>query len=471
LSQPVSGISASPRATNIALCLSGGGFRAALFHLGGLRRLNELGVLSKVDVITSVSGGSILNGMLATRWKRLETGRGGELKGFEQLIAKPLRAFCSQDLRTKLFLLTRLSPANWGVLMRDFFAVPASFLAAEYEAIFQRAKLGDLPSPNKGETRFVFCATNFLTGACWQFHGGSNARMGDFYTGYRPVGETSVAEAVAASSAFPPGFAGLTLARGEDDSYSRFDPWGVERPSSTKRAAISQRQSRIVLTDGGVYDNLGVEPVWHRCNTLFVSDAGRPFASTAAVRQSLVSRLTRAADISGEQVAAVRRRWLLEQILGGRRKGAVWMINTSISDFPERPSSSYCRDVCGRLNAVRTDLNGFSEGEIACLENHGYALADAAARSYARPLCGNIDAPFEYPNPDWLTGEKAWTALRSNGRGLTKRLPNPRLETFLQDTSWSRRAGRQWPLVRGGCLWPCVQLTTQTPPNPRRLAM
>src|SRR6266566_7386366 len=51
----------------IALCLSGGGFRAALFHLGALRRLNELGILSKIDTITSVSGGSITAAHLATR--------------------------------------------------------------------------------------------------------------------------------------------------------------------------------------------------------------------------------------------------------------------------------------------------------------------------------------------------------------------------------------------------------------------
>ena len=54
----------------VALCLSGGGFRATLFHLGALRRLNETGVLAKVDTISSVSGGSIMAAFLATavRW-------------------------------------------------------------------------------------------------------------------------------------------------------------------------------------------------------------------------------------------------------------------------------------------------------------------------------------------------------------------------------------------------------------------
>ena len=44
------------------MCLSGGGFRATLFHLGALRRLNEIGMLQFIDTFSSVSGGSIING-------------------------------------------------------------------------------------------------------------------------------------------------------------------------------------------------------------------------------------------------------------------------------------------------------------------------------------------------------------------------------------------------------------------------
>src|SRR5262245_66247182 len=54
----------------VALCLSGGGFRAALFHLGALRRLNELRVLSRVTHISAVSGGSILAAHLARAVER-----------------------------------------------------------------------------------------------------------------------------------------------------------------------------------------------------------------------------------------------------------------------------------------------------------------------------------------------------------------------------------------------------------------
>src|ERR1700742_3699425 len=50
-----------------ALWLGGGGFRAALFHLGALTRLNELGLLARTGTVGAVAGGSILAALLATR--------------------------------------------------------------------------------------------------------------------------------------------------------------------------------------------------------------------------------------------------------------------------------------------------------------------------------------------------------------------------------------------------------------------
>src|ERR1700683_1218896 len=55
----------------IALCLSGGGYRAMLFHVGSLLRLNEAGILGFVRRISSVSGGSITAGVLGLSWKSI----------------------------------------------------------------------------------------------------------------------------------------------------------------------------------------------------------------------------------------------------------------------------------------------------------------------------------------------------------------------------------------------------------------
>jgi hypothetical protein len=79
----------------IALAVSGGGYRATLFHLGTLWRLNEMAYLPMLTRITSVSGGSITSGVLGQRWNQLEFNELGVATNFEEVIAKPLQAFCT----------------------------------------------------------------------------------------------------------------------------------------------------------------------------------------------------------------------------------------------------------------------------------------------------------------------------------------------------------------------------------------
>jgi NTE family protein len=404
------------------LCLSGGGFRATLFHLGVVQRLNELGVLARLSTVTSVSGGSILNGVLATRWSRLTLDPSGVYTNLGEEIARPVRAFCSKDLRTPILLGTRLNPANLAVLIRDWFSVSANFLAEGYEPLY-RSRLSELPAPGLQVPRFVFCATNVRTGACWHFHGGPHARMGDFYTGYCDAGGVRVSDAVAASSAFPPGFSAFRLPLPSGCIFSRADPWGEHRVVSAKRGGQQHatKNQPVLLTDGGVYDNLGVEPVWKTFNTMLVSDAGRPFQTVSESRQALITRLKRVADISMEQVAAVRKRWLVNDFIEKRRTGAIWTLNTRLEDFPLQDGRGYGPDARGMLHRVRTDLDAFTESEIACLENHGYSLADAALRSRAPGLCPNLGATFKWTNERWCGDDQMSVALkRSNCRNILR---------------------------------------------------
>jgi len=236
-------------ATEIALCLSGGGYRAALFHLGAIRRLNEFGVLSRLSIISSVSGGSVLNGVLAEAWDRLDRDTKGVFQNFDNEIAEPLRNFCRVDLRTNLILGHRVNPLNWLALAKSFLSVSGNTLSKSYDRLFQAKLLRTVPS---GPTvpRFVFCATSMNSGACWHFHSGEDGRMGDFYTGYAPVNNVNVSEAVAASSAFPLAFAPFELHPSRMKEISRVDPWGTPRPISTKRRAV--KCEIFLLTDGGV---------------------------------------------------------------------------------------------------------------------------------------------------------------------------------------------------------------------------
>ena len=399
----------------ICLCLSGGGFRATLFHLGGLLRLNELGVLPRLAAIVSVSGGSILNGVLATRWERLRLGTNGTFENLAEEVAEPVRHFCATDLRTPLLVGTRLKPANWPALIRDRLSVSANFLAQAYEPLY-RSQLADLPRSGSGTPRFIFCATSVADGACWQFHGGPGGRMGDFYTGYCEARNVRVSTAVAASSAFPPGFSGLRLKLPDHCQLSRLDPWGKERPVSGKRETGRLGGEPVLLTDGGVYDNLGVEPVWNGHRPLLVSDAGAPFRAGVGAGQSLPARLKRAGEISMEQVAAVRKRWLVEQFQREDRLGALWTLNTRIEDFPTNARRGYGAEVREMLHAVRTDLNGFSPAEMGCLQNHGYALADAAVRSRAPALFSAPAPRFRWPDEEWCDDASLVMALRGSHR-------------------------------------------------------
>src|SRR5436853_4611803 len=82
----------------LGLCLSGGGYRAMLFHLGALWRLNELGCLTKLDRISSVSGGSITAGVLAVNWPHLDFDRDGIAQQFIPLVVDPVRNLASKTI-------------------------------------------------------------------------------------------------------------------------------------------------------------------------------------------------------------------------------------------------------------------------------------------------------------------------------------------------------------------------------------
>ena len=131
------------------LALSGGGYRAALFHLGALRRLNELGALSRVDTVSSVSGGSIVSAFLASRLQPWPAD-GERFENFETLVAEPLKKLTSKNIRTAP-IVKHLLPWNW---LNSQTAVNA--LADCYSREISRINLPALPQ----RPDFLYCATD-----------------------------------------------------------------------------------------------------------------------------------------------------------------------------------------------------------------------------------------------------------------------------------------------------------------------
>lgn len=246
----------------VVLCLSGGGYRAVLFHLGGLRRLNELGVLSSVTTVSSVSGGSIVAAHIATAiatgtltWP----GRGEVIRDWNEAVTAPLVAFTRRNIRSPA-ILHRLRPDNW---IHDYAGVQG--LAAQYHRHLTQLPLRQLPT----RPRFILSATDLAFGVNWIFDSGA-CRTGDYQAGYTALPEWPLARAVATSSCFPPVFNPLPVHFATDQladgSYT-----GPDRESLIRS---------IRLTDGGVYANMGLEPVWKTRQTVLVSDGGPPSSPT-----------------------------------------------------------------------------------------------------------------------------------------------------------------------------------------------
>lgn len=362
------GTASGPLEETRGLCLSGGGYRAMLFHLGVVWRLNELGMLPTLSRISSVSGGSITAAVLGVRWSQL-TFVAGVATNFEPLVVVPLRKLAGKTLDAVAIVKGVLLPGS----------INDKFAAALDQHLFTGATLQDLPE----SPRFVINATNLQTGKLWRF---SRPFMGDWTIGQILTPKVALAKAAAASAAFPPVLSPAILKVKPQD----FAPGaqGVNR--------LPQFMSRIVLSDGGVYDNLGLETCFKRCRTLLVSDAGMRPAAEEQVRADPVRQTIRVLEVVDAQVRALRSRQLLGCFTSSppTRNGAYWSANSDITNY-SAPNALPCPVARSReLARVPTRLAKLS-GELQDrLINWGYAICDAAVRTHVDP---HLAAPSTFP--------------------------------------------------------------------------
>jgi len=377
----------SDRRQGTALCLSGGGYRAALFHLGATRRLNELGALTKIDTFTSVSGGSIFAAHLAAyaahdpdAWAK----RGEPLAGFDEHVAGPMSELARHNIRTRA-VLTKLNPRHWGQPNAQIEALTERLA----ETPVGTTRLADLPE----RPRFLFCSSEMQFRTQWTAGG---AGIGAEVQGRGKVGQWTIAQAASASSCLPGVFAPMQI----DDALEGGSYAGADRAALLRHLALS---------DGGMFDNLGVEPVWQDHASVLVSDAGPSFKPDPGVGK-IWSQL-RFAIILLEQATEVRKRWLVSNLIAGLLQGTYWGIASTPSSYPKPAPASYSEElIAGSISPIRIDLDVFSDGEQAVLQNHGYLMAETALRSHAPDLVtgGPESQP---PFPDWMDERKATAAL------------------------------------------------------------
>jgi NTE family protein len=368
---PVRRIPGDPReyapVDGIALCLSGGGYRAMLFHTGALWRLNELGYLPKLALISSVSGGSITAGVLACSWKHLSFSEKGVASGFEAFVVGPIRNLANRTI-------------DWKAVLRGFLwpgGVSARIAGAYRKHLFHRSTLQDLPE----EPRFVINATNLESGVLWRF---SRPYMADYRVGKikKPVMEVAIA--VAASSAFPP-FLSPTVLSFQNSDYV---------PGTGKDLQHEPFTTRPLLTDGGVYDNLGLETAWKRYRTVLISDGGGHIEPRTRFIHSWPFQSFRVLTIMNSQVLALRKKQAIASYRLGQRAGAYWGIRTHAEDYGIPMPLSCPSDSTNELAKVPTRLKRLDRLTQERLINWGYAVCDLAFRKHVDETAS---APTEFP--------------------------------------------------------------------------
>jgi len=143
----------------IGLALSGGGYRATLYALGGLIRLNEIGMLPKIDTVTSVSGGAITAGYLAYKWDKLNfDSNTGVADNFIKEIATPLIEFCEKTIDYPSAIAGLLS----------FRSTIGDKISQNYDKYLYSKKLIRDVACNPNAPEFVFYGTNYDTGVSVQ---------------------------------------------------------------------------------------------------------------------------------------------------------------------------------------------------------------------------------------------------------------------------------------------------------------
>lgn len=355
----------------IGLCLSGGGYRAMLFHLGSLWRLSESGYLPKLNRISSVSGGSITAGVLGLKWDRLGFDGNGMAARFGSEVVAPVREMAGHTLDAEEIVKGIFLPGSI-----------ADHIAAAYRArLFGDATLQDLPR----EPRFVINATNVQSGALWRF-------MRPYMRDYR-VGEVRdplvpLAVAVAASSAFPPFLSPLTLHL----SPASFSP----AKGGAEDLHTEAYMREVVLTDGGVYDNLGLETVWKRYRTVLVSDAGGQLEPQDKPNHDWARHTYRVLNLIDNQVRALRKQQAVGSFVAGTRTGTYWGIRTDIAHY-DLPTALPCPvEQTLALANVPTRLAALDPTLQERLINWGYAACDAGMRKHFDPT---LPQPSGFPYP------------------------------------------------------------------------
>lgn len=373
----------------IALALSGGGFRATVFHLGVLARLAEGDQLENVTFLSTVSGGSLciglVHGLNGYQWPT-------SAQFSEKVLPEARRLLTSYDMQRALIY--RALGSFWTL---------NETRADDISALMQKnwgidINLRDLPK----EPRWMINATCYESGKNWRFE---RFRMGDYLFGYTYDTDFPLRDAMAASAGFPGGIGPLVIdtTRYSWFKYNTGTEYDLTRENpevqvTKKTHPVQPMFPQVHLWDGGVYDNHGLEGLhsfekgWlENIEFLIVSDAaGRSKPEKYARGPKALLRM--ATGIMMDQIRSLRSRAILERLTVHKDKGVFLQTGNTCSYVLKRAGledeiPSLCPGCLGEEDAtlaaeMPTTIRKLTPEEYERLFRHGFEVADYTLFAY-----------------------------------------------------------------------------------------
>jgi NTE family protein len=369
----------------IGMALSGGGIRAAVFHLGVLRRMAEARVLENISVLSTVSGGGLIVGLILSRnnltWPSSEE--------FQERIYPELKSVLTTTNLLSLGVVLR-NAQQWRHLPFNRARILANFLETKWGI---SGRLTDLPA----KPFWVINTTSIESGKNWRF---SRNFMGDWKFGTHFGPPFSISEALAASAAVPYVIGALKL-KLPADGWQAIEP-GTRNPTHE----IAPHTRTVRLWDGGAYENLGLEPLYKPggsavgCDELIVSDASGAFPTIGddrPARKAFPGNLfkSRLVQVASYQIRSLRCRQFVDAIKTGAVKGQLIQMGFPVqqlarysgSDYAPDPETAFVSDEnVEKARTYPTDLVHISEEMFEIIANHGSESAEAVYRYYRPDL-------------------------------------------------------------------------------------
>lgn len=373
----------------IALALSGGGTRAAVFHLGVLARLAREGLLERVTKLSTVSGGSLATALIFSHSDQ-------SWPASTEYLEKTLPALETLLTTVDLFTIKSLlrCPGEWRNLPGRRARIVANLLERRWAV---RGRLKDLPR----KPEWLINTTCIETGKNWRF---SQVHMGDWKAGHHYDPPFRIAEVAAASAAVPYVIGALKLRLPENGWYE-IDP-ATDKPRGRKQQTLRT----VNLWDGGAYENLGLEPLYKidrgmiDCDYIVISDASAPVQDSkegVSIWSVLSGNLAspRLFDIGSDQIRSLRSRMFVSALETRKAAGALLRMGNSVRDIDirvrrERLPTDYASFQADREASLAvkhpTNLSSLSPERFHRVVRHGYEVADATLTAYCpalAPVC------------------------------------------------------------------------------------